>query len=751
MIQKTLHVHTLMTIIAFAIVLPLFCPTKAHAGENHGNRILLYTKPAQNWEKEALPIGNGRLGGMVFGGLSKEHIQFNEDSLWVGDEKDTGAYQAFGDLYVELGHHDPKNYRRELDISRAVHTISYKSGGISYTREYFSSNPAQVLVFRFSADKPGAYTGKIILTDAHGGKIRSESNQIISSGLLKGYTYKSNRKYDLYLDYEAQIQVLHSGGTLTTDGKVISFKNCDTLTIFLVADTNYINQRDKGWTGEHPHKRISSQLAAASTKSFEELQKEHIQDYQSLFNRLTLNIGETPEATLQLPTDERLSAYKKNKPDPDLEELLLQYARYLMISSSRPGSMPANLQGLWNHKNNPPWRSDYHTDVNIQMNYWFVDQANLSECFGPLAEWVYSIRGVRKDATRKAFNTRGWMTRSENGIFGGATYHWVPGDAAWVAQNIWDHFAFTQDKEYLRMRAYAIIKELCEFWEDYLKELADGTLVSPKSQSPEHGPWAEGNSYEQQLIWDLFSNYIEASKALGVDKEFRKKVTSMKSRLLGPKVGRWGQLQEWMVDLDDPNDHHRHLSHLVAVYPCRQISPHQTPALAKAARVSLKARGHYGDVGWSNAWKIGLWARLHDSQKAYWYVNRWVAYNTFNNLFNACWPGRVFQIDGNFGYAAGVCETLLQSHTGEIHLLPALPAAWPTGSVRGMLARGGFEIDIVWENGKLLGTTLRSKLGNTARIRYGEQVITLATEKGGEYRIGPKRFGIDAVSFGRKR
>jgi len=412
----------------------------------------------------------------------------------------------------------------------------------------------------------------------------------------------------------------------------------------------------------------------------------------------------------------------------------------MMISCSRPGCLPANLQGMWNRSNRPPWRSDYHTDVNVQMNYWFVDAANLSECFEPLGEWFYSIRGVRRDETKATFKTRGWITHAENGVFGGSTWKWSKGDAAWVAQNLWDHYAFTQDREYLRARAYPIIKELCEFWEDHLKELPDGTLVSPDGFSPEHGPHEDGVSFDQQLVWDLLTNYIEASEVLGVDEPLREKIASMRKRLLGPKIGKWGQLQEWMVDRDDPNDHHRHLSHMVAVYPCRGISPHRTPALAQAARVSLEARGHHGDVGWSNAWKIGLWARLHDPQKAYWYVNRWLSHNTFDNLFNACWPGRVFQIDGNFGYAAGVCEMLVQSHMGEIHFLPALPDAWPHGSVKGMRARGGLEIDLRWHSGRATAALLKAKADGKLSLRapQGQQIDgpdTLEVKAGRTYDV----------------
>jgi len=369
----------------------------------------------------------------------------------------------------------------------------------------------------------------------------------------------------------------------------------------------------------------------------------------------------------------------------------------------------------------------------VQMNYWFVDQANLSECFSPLAEWLYSVIPVRRDDTQKEFGIkRGWMTRSENGVFGGASYIWVPGDAAWVAQNIWDHYAFTLDKEYLRTRAYPIIKELCEFWEDFLKEGPGGKLISPESVSPEHGPKAPGNSYEQQLVWDLFTNYIEASKALDVDAEYRKKIEMLRSRLLGPQIGKWGQLQEWMQDLDDPKEEHRHLSHLIAVHPSRQISPLTTPKLAEAAKVSMNARGD-GATGWSRAWKICIWARLQDGNRTYKILNGMLKSQIMPNLFDTHPP---FQIDGNFGYAAGVCEMLIQSHMGIIHLLPALPDAWPTGSVKGLRARGGFEVDMAWADGKLTSVTVRGLTGKACQVRYGGKTVDLTMKPGTLIRLG---------------
>ena len=711
------------------------------------SQVLWYDSPAKEWQEDCLPIGNGHLGCMIYGGVQNEHIQFNEDSLWIGDEEDTGAYQAFGDLKIQFaGQNEHGAYRRELDIDQALHTISYQSGGVSYQREYFASQPADVLVFRMTADKKGSYSGTISLSDMHKGTIKAEGNKLSCSGSPSGtINMKGKANYPIRLDYEAQVLVLNEGGSLqAADGK-ISFKGCDSLLIFLSADTNYLNQRDKGWKQAHPHQKINDNLAKASTRAFDDLRQEHIADYQSLFHRLSLNLGQSPESVHKMTTAKRLETYRgakveaakgtnygkgplglKGNDDPELEELIFQYARYLMISCSRPGSLPANLQGLWNQSNNPPWRSDYHSDVNIQMNYWFVDAANLSECFTPLSEWLWSVVPVKREATQKKFGVRGWAHRSENGIFGGASYLWVPGDAAWVMQNIWDHYAFTGDKEYLETRAYPLLKNLCEYWEDSLIEWPDGKLVSPKSVSPEHGPEAEGNSYEQQLVYDLFTNYIEASNVLGKDEAFRKKIESMRSRLLGPQIGKWGQLQEWAKDIDDPNNKHRHLSHLLAVHPCRQISPVTTPKLAEAARVSLNARGD-GGTGWSKAWKISMWARLHDGNRAYKLLKEQIHGNFYRNLLSFHPP---FQIDANFGYAAGVCEMLVQSQTGTIELLPALPDRWQTGSVTGLKARGGFVVDLSWENGKLLSAKIHSQKGAPCKVHYAGKHHELKIAKG---------------------
>lgn len=719
--------------LAATLLMPLLLSANV-SNAKESSLALWYNKPAKLWATEALPIGNGRLGAMIFGGIQKEHIQFNEESLWIGDEEDTGAYQAFGDVFIEFDHAEGTGFRRELDLERGLHSVSYESGGVKFRREAIASHPAGVMVFRFTADKPGSLTGNVALTDMHNAKIAAQADTLTSTGSLKGCTYKG-RGFQIGLDYEAQVKVLHVGGSLEiADGK-IAFKNVDSLTVLLDAATDFVQDRSKGWREGSPHEKVTARIETAAERSWSDLLAEHLKDYQNLFERVKLDLG--PSSAETLPTDERLALRSKTgAPDPGLEMLLFQYGRYLLISSSRAGGLPANLQGKWNMSNEPPWRCDYHTDINIQMNYWLADVANLSECFEPFADWIHSIREVRSAATRKAFKKRGWLMRGESGLFGGSTWNWIPGTSAWMLQNSFDHYRFTGDKDYLRQRAYPAMKEVCKFWIDSLEAQPDGTLVTPTGFSPEQGPKEPGISFDQQLVWDLFTSTIEASQALDVDAGFRAELSEKLARLLPPKIGKWGQLQEWMVDRDDPKNTHRHLSHLVALFPGRQISPVKTPELAEAARVSLNARGDVS-TGWSTANKINMWARLHDGNRAHKLIGvllnlvegtgtNYHKGGTYPNLLNAHPP---FQIDGNFGYTAGVCEMLLQSHLDEIHLLPALPEPWSNGSVKGLRARGGFTVDIDWKDGKVTSHRITSIQPEEVKVRVNGAVRVQTSER----------------------
>jgi alpha-L-fucosidase 2 len=715
------------------------------AAKPDGGGELWYDKPAASWT-EALPVGNGSLGGMIFGGTDKEHIQFNEQTLWTGDEIQMGNYQPFGDLFIDSpGLPAATSYRRELDLSEAVHRTTFTANGVRFTRAVFSSHPDRLIVIRLSADKPGAISGTIRLTDAHKAVISASGNTITATGTLENG-----------LIYESRVRVVSEKGKLAVSGNNLTLTGSDAATILLTAATDFANSPQQNWRGEKPGPKLDRILKTASGKSFEQLKAAHIADHQSLFGRVTANFGPSRD---DLPTDQRLIAYQKTH-DPGLDTLFFQFGRYLMIASSRPGGLPANLQGIWNQDMKPAWYSGYTTNINVEMNYWLAEPTNLSECHQPFFDWLGNLSTVRQKNTQPAIVAkRGWTAYSTNNPMGGNSTWGIhrPGPA-WMTQHLWTHYEFTGDKEFLKTRAYPALKELVEYWEDFLVEGPDGKLISPAGWSPEHGPVKKGDkivlqegnrdpqpgaSYDQQIVWDLFTNYIDASEDLGVDPAYRAKVSTMRDKLLGPQIGRWGQIQEWMQDVDDPKNKHRHVSHLFAVHPGRQINPVSTPELAAAAKVSLNARGDAG-TGWSKAWKINFWARLADGNHAHKILKGLLAPvgkggSTYNNLFNAHPP---FQIDGNFGATAGITEMLLQSHVRKngtylIDLLPALPDVWKDGTITGLRARGGFNVDLAWRNGQLNKAIITSDRGGKAFIRSNGKIQTITLEPNGKHEVNP--------------
>ncbi len=767
----------LSSLYAFVLVVSCWCHAADAVRAGSEPLKLWYDQPAAEWV-EALPIGNGRLGAMVFGRTDEELVQLNDDTLFSGGPHDYShagaskylpamrrllfegkqreaeqlgaehfmsvslsgsvrqeAYQPLADLHLEFpGHDAATDYRRELDIERAVTSVEYEVDGIAYRRELFASYPDDVIVVRLSADRPGSLTFRASLDTQHeGAEVSATANEIRVDGKVENGETR----------FQARLLVRPKGAAATTevDGATIEVQGADAVTLLVVGASSFVNYQD---ISGDPNARNDETVKELAGKSYDELLAAHERDYRELFDRVTIDLGTTGAAAQ--PTGQRLKAFA-SQDDPQLAALFFQYGRYLLIASSRPGSQPANLQGIWNNLKRPPWECKWTININTEMNYWPAEITNLAECDEPLFAMIEDLSHSGARVAKVHYGAPGWVAHHNTDLWRGAapinaSNHGIwPCGGAWLCEHLWYHYASTGDEEFLRETAYPPMRGAAEFFAAYLVEDPRSDkhwLISGPSNSPEHGGLVMGPTMDHQIIRSLFSHVIEASEILGVDEELRAKLTDMRGRIAPNQVGRYGQLQEWLEDIDNPNDRHRHASHLWGLHPGDEITPRTTPELAEAVKVALEHRSD-GGTGWSKAWKINMWARLLRGDHAYKLLSEAIVGNTYPNMFDAHPP---FQIDGNFGATSGIAEMLVQSHvrdqdgTYQVELLPALPSVWPDGEVTGLVARGAFEVDLAWADGKLESAILRSKRGNPVKLRYGDTLIKIATEAGKTYEFG---------------